>query len=677
MQVFFDYPWYVAVLCVAAGAAYSVALYWLHHKKADGNRRTTIALSVLRFATVTILALLLMGPVLKRKVSRDERPMVVVMRDVSQSVPSEQQVIPTGIKEMEKEYEVVYDSFGGGSTDIAAALQSVGNRYAGRNVGAVVLMSDGIVNRGANPEGAATALGVPVYTVALGDTTRRRDAWVSEVRCNRVAYAGSQFPMQVSLRADLLQGERATLSVTHEGRTVVSKPVTFTDNGFSQTLDITLDADRAGLQRYTVALSPSPGETSTANNSRTVVVEVLDGRRKVAIVAAAPHPDLGALKQAIESNPNYAVEVFASPLGASTPKGEQVKDWDMAILHNMPRDAEWLRWVQSLPATLPLVYIVGTQTDVARFNTLHCGMEITAKRSVTEEVTASGNDAFTLFAVDADIRRRIESLPPLAAPFGNYRTAPGVQPLFYAKIGGHASDRPLMAFGTQGDSRRAYIMGEGLWRWRLHSYLMTGSHDDFDQLIEKLVVFTSTSSRRDRLHVTAERIYRQDERVTLHAEFYDDNWQPTNQPEVGCDLTNTGTKATKHYDFQPSGTGYALPLGTLEPGNYLLHARTLFGGKEYTWNGTFAVEALDLERLNLVADHTLLNTISHTTGGRMLLPHQTDSLTALMRNRGDMKGVRYTNTQYSPLVSLPLVLVLIILLLALEWAGRKYLLNNE
>ena len=61
----------------------------------------------------------------------------------------------------------------------------------------------------------------------------------------------------------------------------------------------------------------------------------------------------------------------------------------------------------------------------------------------------------------------------------------------------------------------------------------------------------------------------------------------------------------------------------------------------------------------------------------MLLPHQTDSLTALMRNRGDMKGVRYTNTQYSPLVSLPLVLVLIILLLALEWAGRKYLLNNE
>jgi hypothetical protein len=39
--------------------------------------------------------------------------------------------------------------------------------------------------------------------------------------------------------------------------------------------------------------------------------------------------------------------------------------------------------------------------------------------------------------------------------------------------------------------------------------------------------------------------------------------------------------------------------------------------------------------------------------------------------------VRYTNTQYSPLVSLPLVLVLIILLLALEWAGRKYLLNNE
>ena len=318
-----------------------------------------------------------------------------------------------------------------------------------------------------------------------------------------------------------------------------------------------------------------------------------------------------------------------------------------------------------------LVYIVGTQTDVARFNTLHCGMEITAKRSVTEEVTASGNDAFTLFAVDADVRRRIESLPPLAAPFGNYRTAPGVQPLFYAKIGGHASDRPLMAFGTQGDSRRAYIMGEGLWRWRLHSYLMTGSHDDFDQTIEKIVVYAGAEAGKERLHVMSERYYREDEAIVIRAEFYDDNWQLTNRPEVECQITPKGGGESTRYEFQPSGQGYTLPLGTLAPGQYSYQAKTTFAGKQYKATGGFIVEALDLEQLNLVADHALLNTMAQTTGGAMVPYDQTDKLASLLGEREDLKTVIYSHTEYTPMISLPWVLILLILLLTIEWAGRR------
>ena len=675
MQLFFDYPWYMVVLCLLAGAAYSVGLYWFRRKETYTHRRAAVVMSVLRFVTVSTLCLLLMGPVVKRKVSRSEQPLIVVSQDKSQSVDPSERSIPRGVKELEKHYDVVYDTFGGGSTDIAAALSSISDRYAGRNLGAVVLMTDGIYNRGANPEGAATALAVPIYTIALGDTTHRRDAWVAEVRCNRVAYAGTQFPVEVTVRASRLAGEKATLTIAEGGRTLASSPIAFSDNNYSQTLNLTLNADRAGLLSYTIALTPCCDEVSTANNSRTVAVEVLDSRRKVAIISAAPHPDISALKQSIEANPNYEVEVYASPLGASSPKADNIKNWDLAILHNMPRDAEWLRWIQSLPTSLPLVYIVGTQTDIPRFNALHCGIEITAKKHIAEEVAASAVDAFTLFAVNPDDASLAENLPPLSAPFGSYRTAPGIQSLFVAKIGGHATDRPLMAFGAQAENRRAYIIGEGLWRWRLHTFLMTGSHDSFDHLIEKIVVFTSTQSRRDRLHVDAERIYRQDESITLHANFYDDNWQPTNQPQVTADITNTDSKTSAHYDFHPSGTGYTLPLGTLEPARYHIHARTLFGGKEYTWSGSFAVEALDLEKLNLVADHTLLNTLSHTTGGRMLLPAQTDSLPDILTHRGDLKGMLYSNTLYTPLVSLPLLLILLILLLGIEWAGRKYFFN--
>lgn len=676
MQVFFDYPWYCVPLCVVAGAVYSAALYWVgtRHQEA-ANRKPVILLAAVRFLMVSLLAFLLLGPVMKRKVSGHERPLVVVCRDVSGSIPAAERALPESLYDLEKRYEVVYDSFGGGSTNISAALTDVADRYAGRNLGAVVLLSDGIHNQGNAPEAAATALGVPVYTIALGDTTPQRDAWVATVRCNRTAYAGSQLPMEITVRATQLRGQHATLTISHNGKNLASHPLSYDDNTFAQTVTLPVTVDKPGLQTFTLSLSPSPAELTTANNSRTVTVEVLEGRRRVAIIAPAAHPDLGALKQSIEANPNYQVQMAVGTQGVASWRKDSLEKFDMVILHNLPSDAEWLRWVNALPRTLPRIYIVGTRTDLARFNSLHCGMEITAKKTLAEQVTASPNGGFTLFALPQDLAQRMSALPPLSAPFGTYRTGTGTQSLFYATVGGQATDRPLMAFGSVEGVRCAYVVGEGLWRWRLHSYLMNGSHDDFDQLIEKMVVYTATSSRRDRLHVTAERIYREDEPITLHAEFYDDNWQPTNSPALTCTLTATDSGSTLTYDFHPSGTGYTLPLGTLSPGRYHLQARTSFGGKEYNWSGTFVVEAYNLEQLNLVADHTLLNTLSQTTGGAMLPVASASQLPQLLADRDDLKDILYTHTRYTPLVSLPWLLVLIILLLAVEWAGRKYFLN--
>ena len=88
--------------------------------------------------------------------------------------------------------------------------------------------------------------------------------------------------------------------------------------------------------------------------------------------------------------------------------------------------------------------------------------------------------------------------------------------------------------------------------------------------------------------------------------------------------------------------------------------------------GAFVVEDFDMEQLSLVADHTLLNTIAQSTGGEMLDKGETGKLGEILKQRGDLKNVIYTHPEHTPLVSLPLILVLLVLLLAVEWAGRKY-----
>ena len=651
MKLLFEYPVYFLLLCLLAGAVFSVALYFFPRRNSSLPSSVRIILALLRFLAVSLLAFLLLSPLVRRNVNTREKPIVVIAQDASQSVDLSTPLFNRStLRSLQSDYDVVLDTFGGATTDISSALSSIADRYMGRNLGAVVLASDGIYNQGINPSLTASSFTVPVYTVALGDTTTRCDAAIAHVRYNRIAYLGNQFPLEVTLRAVRLKGSRATLT-------------------------------GPGLQSYTIALSPLDDETTQANNRCTIAVEVLDSRQKIAILAAVPHPDVSALRQSIQNNQNFEVEVYVGPqLQTFDPRKG---NYSLLILHNLPhatvpvpglpnpRSAD--RSATSLFNNTPAIFILGSQTDLARFNALHSGLEVIAKTQKTDQVTAIRNNAFGLFSLDDDIAARIEQLPPLLSPFGNYRPSGNMQSLFYARIGTFASDRPLVAFCQQGPVRRAFVTGEGLWLWRLHDYLATGSHNDFDRLVEKMIVYASMQHGKDRFRVVAERIYRDNEPVTLQAELYDDNYELVNTPQV--QLTLATPQGNKTYDFNPSGSSYSLSLGSLTPGQYSYTASTTFNGTPYTASGIFVVEQLNLEQLNLTADHSLLNTIARTTGAVMLQPDQCSSLPQLLQQRDDLKSVVYSHTRYTELLNLPLIFILLVLLLAAEWALRKYFLN--
>lgn len=676
MHLLFDCPWYYVFFCLLAGALYSATLYWHRRGQNDTLLPKTLRflLPILRFFSVSLIALLLMAPLIRHNVNTHEKPIIVVAQDKSQSIPSSQrEILSRQYRVLGNDYQLVIDSFGGKSTNIAAAIASINDRYAGRNLGAVVLATDGIYNQGQNPAILAPSLAVPIYTIALGDTTHRRDAAISHVRFNRMAYLGNRFPMEVTVRAHRLANEHATLTVSREGQCLFKKELRYTDNQCSLTESLVLDADKPGLQVYTISISPCQGEASTRNNSRAIAVEVINGHQKISILVAAAHPDISALKQSIERNPNYEVNV---QLLCNNPELDQVKESSLLILHNLPAIGSQLNL--SPFKQIPTIYIIGALTDLNRFNSLRTGLEIVARTRKNDEVTAVSNPSFALFTLADDISSRIECLPPLIAPFGNYRLSGNLQSLFTAKVGNVASDRPLIAFCQQEGVRRAFVVGEGLWRWRLQSYLMTGNHTDFDQLVEKMVIYTSLQANRNQLQVTHEHIYQENEPITIQAELYNDNFEPVNGPAIQLTLHKTGNPSNSSgstYEFNRSRTGYVLPLGTLEPGQYNYTATTSLAGKNHKTSGSLVVEELNLEELNLEADHTLLSTIASTTDARMLTPDQLDQLPQLLNSRNDLKTVVYPHTRYIELLNLPWLLILLIMLLSVEWAVRKYFFN--
>ena len=325
---------------------------------------------------------------------------------------------------------------------------------------------------------------------------------------------------------------------------------------------------------------------------------------------------------------------------------------------------------------VPAIYIIGSQTDIGRFNAMHTGLEIVAKTRRYDEVTAVHNETFTLFNFDRELCRHLEDAPPLTAPFGTYRTAANLQSLFTAKVGNLDSGRPLIASGQQQGVRHAFVVGEGLWRWRLQEYLVEGAQEGFDQLIEKMVVYTSLQTPKEQFRVTTRHIYHDNEEVLIEAELYNENYEPVNNADAEITITskdNTASQKPQQYAFNRSGSGYTLPLGTMPAGHYNYTATTTFAGKNLTTSGSFIVEETHLEQANLVADHALLNTLAQTTGAQMLYPDQLDQLPQLLADRDDLKSIVYAHTRYTELLNLPLIFILIVLLLAVEWGIRKWM----
>ncbi|MBR1850022.1 MAG: hypothetical protein IJ789_01465 [Bacteroidales bacterium] len=675
MKIVLDTEWYYLLLCIALGVVYAVVLYLWKGRREGLNVRSSrlaVVLAAVRFATVTVIAFLLLSPMVKSERHNREKPVVALLEDQSQSLfmtadsarmrTSLAPTLDSLAKALQTDYEVVRMPFGGASTDIAAALSEANERYAGRNLGAVVLVSDGIYNQGSNP--TTVQLSAPVYCVALGDTAVRRDAAVAAVRVNRTAYLGNRFPMEITVRATRMAGQSRTLSVEHGDHTLLSRKIAIDSPDLLVTEQLTLDANEAGLQTYTIRLDPTEGEAIASNNRRTVTVDVVDGRQKVAIVAAAPHPDLAAIAAAIGSNAAYEAKILK--IGEISNLSQlKSEGYNLVVFHNLPSTQHDLR---GLPDDLPALFVIGSQTDLPRFNALHAGLEIVTKLTKTTEAQAVVNDAFSLFTLGNGEGAAAEQWPPLTAPFGDYRTGAATQTLFSARLGQVTTHQPLIAFVSQGAARRGFVAGEGLWRWRLADYRLNGSHEAFNSLISKMIGFTALQARRDQFNIDVRPLYRTDEDVVVEAELYNDLYEPINTPDVT--LTLRGEREGE-YAMNRTATGYQLNLGPLPEGRYSYEGVTTYDGRRLSAHGLFAVEHLSLEELSLTADHSLLTTIASQSGGQMLPLAEVASLPTLLKERSDLKPIVYTQRRHTELVGLPWLLVALVLLMGTEWVARK------
>ena len=342
-------PLYAAALILlAAGLSYFMYRFTLP----PVTRSRRVLLSILRGTALALLLILLLEPVLRTSFVIHHPPVVAILADRSASMTivdrtgnrAEQikklltsvipDAIPAGVEtelysfgtSLRGPLRQPPDTLGDETTDIAGALLALAHERERLNIRAVIMLSDGMYTEGENPVYGAARMGIPVFTVGVGDTAQQKDVLVSRITANDVVYAGTTAPVDVVIKSSGYGGEKAEVTL-HDGTRLLDRAVVVLPAGTAEvSARLSYTPEGEGSRHYTVRVSSLPGELTTANNRRLFGVKVLRSTMRVLILAAGPGPDLSVIRWTLAEDPNISVRALTQKLGGGYYEGALTRE---------------------------------------------------------------------------------------------------------------------------------------------------------------------------------------------------------------------------------------------------------------------------------------------------------------------------------------------------------------
>ncbi|MBS1505096.1 MAG: hypothetical protein JSS79_00510 [Bacteroidetes bacterium] len=671
-------------LCALAGVGYAYLLYRTKH---PWSKRINQVLFGLRAVMVALLAFLLIGPIVKLTTNSFEKPMVVFLVDNSTSLTGKidstrtiNQIAEASKQLKDHGYEVALRDLSGHpvekftwrnkTTDLNGALKNVITEHEEKNLASIVLLSDGIYNSGSSP--VFSPWRVPISTVGVGDTIEHPDLILKNIAYNKIAYQGNKFPVRVEVAVQHLSGEPVTVSLLANNK-VVAKQTKGSENKSILDFDFLQDANEKGIQRLDVVIESVAGESNSKNNRAGFFVEVIEGRKKILVIAPAPHPDIKALKSVVEKNSNYEFILHIPGISKTDASLLQPGKAELVIFHQ-PFDREMKTaalYSQLSKGKSSLLLLIGTKTNL---RTLPAnGVPLTFTNfGQQDEATPVVNSNFHDFEFSENSNSVFARYPPITIPFGKFTYPANARILLNQRIGSVATDRPMLLVWEENDRKMAAFVGDGLWKWRLEEFSATEKAEVFDETFARLIQYLSTlDDKRKFRFFSTQSEFNEDGPVVFEGQVYNDLFEKIYGNKIDIALTDEKGKTTRYnYTLSPGGERYR--VGGLSAGKYQYSATTLVNGKKENVSGQFLVAEQNSEPQNLVADFGLLRKLSAQSGGKFYSQKDWSKLISDFKT-SEIKSVIHSEESFDPLIHVKWFFLLLLLLISAEWFIRKYM----
>jgi uncharacterized membrane protein len=598
----------------------------------------------------------------------------------------------------------------GRRSDLAGAVNAVRERFRGRRVPGIVILSDG---GDTEPEAADKSAGggVPVFAVGLGSTEGVPDREVVGITAGDPRLDQSLVDLHVTTVAHGFGRDAYALRLLANGQLVESRRLVPAAEGTPSDETFAVTPDPLNATVYTAEIAADPAERIVENNTRTILLSPAARKRRLLVLGGSPGYEHSFLVRALTEDPSFEIDSIvrkgkddsgrdtfliqaAGNRGGGLTSGfptsrEALFAYDAVIIGNLEGEffgrsqMELLAdFVGTRGGGLLLMGgrsflqrgIAGSPLEEALPVELNDRRGGAASRAGDGEggpahnavsVTPAGalHPIMRIAATPDQSRKQWAALPPLASvsPVGGPR--PGATVLALTQSG-NGAPVPLIAIQRYGRGRSMVFSGEAAWRWKMLQPATDRSYEIFWRQAARWL----SSDAPEPVSITVPDAAATGDTIAAQLDVRDAAFTPVADAAVEATLTAPGAGPVP-IALRPSGAGVQSTSFVADTaGLYRLRAEARRGptllGVADKW---FYVGGSDPEYADPRLNEGFLRRLARRSGGQYVRPADIDEVVRTLSTAAPsaLEPVR------RDLWHQPWAFALVIGLLAAEWVARR------
>lgn len=539
------------------------------------------------------------------------------------------------------------------TTNLREALDYALANDAGREIGSVIVVTDGADKRFRADSLALDADSPAVHAVIVGGDDPLDDQAVVSLRADTTAYVGVGAIIRADVRAvGALRDRELRVQLWHEDR-MEQESVAVLDADGRATVAFEVTPKRIGRSLYRVLIPTMKEDEVPENNARAALLRVGRERLRALLVAGRPSWDVRFLRDFLKRDGSIdlvsffilraAADLTAAPTNELAlipfPTDELFREhlgsFDIVIFQNFdyaPYEmATYLPRIRDYVQRGGSFVMIGGDRSFAegRYNgtpieeilPVKIGSPGAIKGSFRAEVE-KGLARHPIVALGPDpglSRQTWQSLPGLQGANRIAGVKEGAQVLLHhprARIDGRKL--PILVVGEAGRGRSAALMTDATWRWRFAADDVTVGSDEYELFWDRMVRWLTRDPLLEPARISTDR-----ERYSMGADIEvsgllrDERYEPMRSARATLRFEPSEDDAgATVVDTDEEGRVRATLAGPTESGAYEIIASV---GEQEIAREVFIVEESGDELADLEPLPAELQALAERTGGRAFL----------------------------------------------------------